>query len=205
MIDSSFIRGIIPALITPMTEREEVDENGLEKLIDFVVEAKVHGIFVAGTAGEGWALSVEEKGRIYRAAVSFARGRVPVYAGTGANATRDSIRLSETARDAGVDALSVVAPSFVTPSQDELFEYFKTVAGSVDLPMLVYDVPSRTHNELTVDLVVRLYEACDNIVGIKDSTGDFSKTMEYLRRLREPFRYVVGNDNLILPQSDCGE
>lgn len=196
-MESGFIKGIIPAIITPMTPDEKLDEPGLKRLVDFTIEAGVHGIFVAGTAGEFWALSVEEKQLLYRWAVEYAAGRVPVYAGTCANTTREAVELSQFAQEVGADCLSVLTPNYITPTQDELFDHFGAIAESVDLPILLYDLPSRTGNAMQIDLVIRLAERYKNIVGIKDSTGDFSQSLEYLRLLPPDFRVVMGKDTLI--------
>ncbi len=204
MLHPDAIRGVIPALITPMTEAAELDVKGLARLVDIVIKAGVHGVFVGGTAGEAWALSFEEKRRVFEVAADAARRRVPVFAGAGANSTREAVRLAQVAAAAGADALSVVAPSFVAPNQDELFDHYREVAAAVEMPVLLYDIPDRTGNELSVDLVLRLANECDNIVGIKDSSGDFAKTMEFLRRQPNGFRYVMGNDNLILPALQQG-
>lgn len=196
-MDARFIRGIIPAMVTPMAQDESVDEKGLKRLIDFLIRAGVHGIFAVGTAGEFWALSVEEKKRVFECTVAFTEGRAPVYLGTSANSTREAVQLSEMAQKAGADCLSVLTPCFISPNQRELFDHFSAIARSVDVPILLYDLPSRTGNALTVDTVVRLAEAHDNIVGIKDSTGDFTQSLEYLRRAPEGFRVVLGRDTLI--------
>ncbi len=192
-----FIRGIIPAMITPMTESEALDEKGLERLIDFLIDAGVHGVFAAGTAGEFWALSVEEKKNLYKWTVKLTDGRVPVYLGTGANATQEAILLSKMAEDAGADCLSILTPSFISPSQDEMFDHFAAIAQAVNVPILLYDLPSRTGNAMTVDLVVRLAETFENIVGIKDSTGDFTLSLEYLRCAPSDFKVIMGRDTLI--------
>ncbi len=196
-MDASFVHGIIPAMITPMTSAEEIDENGLKRLIDFLIEAGVHGVFAAGTAGEFWAMSMEEKTRVYNWTVQFTNKRVPVYLGTCANSTREAVVLAELAQKAGADCLSILTPSFITPTQNELFDHFGAIAKSVDLPILLYDLPSRTGNALSVDTVVRLAESFDNIVGIKDSSGDFSQSLEYLRRTPDGFRVIMGRDTLI--------
>lgn len=196
-MDAQFIRGIIPAMVTPMAQDETLDERGLKRLIDFLIDAGVHGIFAVGTAGEFWALSAEEKKRVFEWTVALTDGRVPVYLGTGANSTREAIQLSELAQDAGADCLSVLTPCFISPNQRELFDHFGAIARSVDVPILLYDLPSRTGNALTVDTVVRLSEAHDNIVGIKDSTGDFTQSLEYLRRCPDGFRVIMGRDTLI--------
>lgn len=196
-MNTDFIKGIIPAMITPMDNNEDLDVRGLKKLIDFLVGAGVHGVFAGGTAGEFWALDVDEKKRLFEETVQITAGRVPVYLGTSANSTREAIFLSKLAQKAGADCLSVLTPSFITPSQQELFNHFAEVARSVDVPILLYDLPSRTGNGFAVDTVVRLAEDYENIVGIKDSTGDFTQSLEYLRRTPDDFRVVMGRDTLI--------
>lgn len=196
-MDSTFVRGLIPALVTPMTCDEALDEAGLERLLDYVIGAGAHGVFAGGTAGEPWALSVEEKTRLYEWTVGYTAGRVPVYVGTAANCTAEAVRLAEAAQEAGADCLSVLTPFFITPGPEEMFNHFAAIARAVDLPVLLYDLPSRTGNTLSVDLVMRLATAFGNIVGIKESSGDFSRTLEYLRLAPEDFRVIMGRDTLI--------
>ena len=196
-MDSTFVRGLIPALVTPMTCDEALDEAGLERLLDYVIGAGVHGVFTGGTAGEPWALSVEEKTRLYEWTVGYTAGRVPVYVGTAANCTAEAVRLAEAAQEAGADCLSVLTPFFITPGPEEMFNHFAAIARAVDLPVLLYDLPARTGNTLSVDLVMRLATAFGNIVGIKESSGDFSRTLEYLRLAPKDFRVIMGRDTLI--------
>lgn len=196
-MDSTFVSGLIPALVTPMTCNEALDEAGLERLLDYVIDAGAHGVFTGGTAGEPWALSVEEKTRLYEWTVGYTAGRVPVYVGTAANCTAEAVRLAEAAQEAGADCLSVLTPFFITPGPEEMFDHFAAIARAVDLPVLLYDLPARTGNTLSVDLVMRLATACGNIVGIKESSGDFSRTLEYLRLAPEGFRVIMGRDTLI--------
>lgn len=197
MANTEFIRGIIPAVITPMTEDEELDEKGLEKLLDHLIGAGVHGVFTVGTAGEFWALTVEEKKRVFECTVACAKGRVPVYVGTCANTTREAVQLAEIAQEAGVDCLSVLTPVFITPNSEQMFRHYQAIANAVDLPVLLYGNPDRTNNPLPVDLVVRLAEEVENIAGIKDSSGDLTNTAEYLRRTPDDFRVLMGRDTLI--------
>ncbi len=198
-MDTTFIRGIIPAMITPMTADEELDEEGFQRIIDGLVEAGVHGIFTVGTAGEFWALTVEEKKRVFDWTVQMTGKRVPVYVGTCANTTREAVKLSELAQEAGVDCLSVLTPNYINPSQDQLFTYFAAVAKAVDIPILLYNLPARTGNTISVDLVKRLVESFDNIVGIKDSSGNFANAMALMDSTPDDFRFVMGNDAMILP------
>ena len=198
-MDASFIRGIIPAMITPMTEDEALDEKGFQTIIDGLIDAGVHGIFTVGTAGEFWALSIEEKKKIYQWTSEFVNKRVPTYVGTCANSTREAVHLSEMAQDAGVDCLSVLTPNYISPNESQMYSHYAAIATSVDLPILLYNLPARTGNVLSVNLVVRLAESFENIVGIKDSSGDFSNAMAYLFQAPQGFRFVMGNDALIYP------
>ncbi|MBM3279334.1 MAG: dihydrodipicolinate synthase family protein [Candidatus Handelsmanbacteria bacterium] len=162
-----------------------------------LIEAGVDGIFTVGTAGEFWALSIEEKKRIYQGTVAAAKGRVPVYLGTGANTTREAVRLAELAQEAGADCLSVLTPNFINPSPEELFRPYRAIARAVDLPVLLYTNPDRTGVGISADLAVRLAEEVDNIAGIKDSSGDLGLTAEYLRRTPDEFHVLMGRDTLI--------
>lgn len=197
MENTDFICGIIPAVVTPMTEDEELDERGLEQLLEHLIAAGVDGVFTVGTAGEFWALTVEEKRRVYECTVAAARGRVPVYVGTCANTTREAVELAELAQEAGADCLSVLTPLFIQPNPDQMFRHYQAVARAVALPVLLYTNPDRTGNGISPDLVVRLAEEEDNIVGIKDSSGDLTLTSEYLRRTPDGFHVLMGRDTLI--------
>lgn len=197
MNKTDFIRGIIPAVITPMTEDQEPDEKALEAHIEYLIAGGVHGIFTIGTAGEFWALTVEEKRRIFEWTVAFTKGRVPVYVGSCANTTREAVQLSQMAQEAGVDALSVLTPCFITPDESQMYAHYKAIAESVDLPIILYTNPDRTGNDLSVNLVIRLAEEVENIAGIKDSSGNMTQTHEYIRRAPEGFRTLMGRDTLI--------
>ncbi len=193
-----FIKGIIPAVITPMTEDGELDEQGLAALVEHLIAAGVHGLFTVGTAGEFWALSLAEKRRIFAWTVAHARGRVPVYVGTCANTTREAVELARAAQEAGADCVSVLTPVFITPNDAELFAHYKAIADAVpEMPVLLYGNPDRTNVKLSVDLVARLAQEVRNIVGIKDSSGDLTLTAEYIRRAPAGFRVLMGRDTLI--------
>jgi len=197
MAKTDFIRGIIPAVITPMTQDQELDEKALESHIEYLIAGGVHGIFTIGTTGEFWALTVEEKRRVFEWTVAYTKGRVPVYVGTCANTTREAVQLSEMAQEAGVDALSVLTPCFISPDEDQMFAHYKAIGEAVDLPIILYTNPDRTGIDLSVDLVVRLAEQVENIAGIKDSSGNMTQTHEYIRRAPDGFRVLMGRDTLI--------
>lgn len=191
------VKGIIPAVVTPFKENQELNEEGFRKIINYLIEGGVHGLFVCGSQGEVWTLNEEEKKRVIDVAVDEVNGRVPVYAGTGDVTTRNVITLSKYALNVGADAVSIVTPFFVRPSQDELFEHYEKVARSVDIPIVLYNNPDRTGVNLDVKTVCRLAET-DNIVGIKDSSGDLTLTAEYINSCPKNFAVVAGRDSLIL-------
>lgn len=194
------IKGIIVPILTPMHEDETVNYEELVNQIERLIAAGVHGIFVFGTNGEGYILDEEEKAEIIRVAVKAVNGRVPVYAGTGCVSTRDTIRMSQKAKELGADVLSIITPSFAAASQEELIRHFETVANAVDMPILLYNIPARTGNALAPATVQKLSQVA-NIVGAKDSSGNFDNILQYIEKTRggdKPFAVLSGNDSLIL-------
>ena len=190
-------KGIVPALITPMTATEEVDEAGLRALIERLIESGVHALFVLGTNGEFIALNEAEKLRIVKIAVDQARSRVPVIAGTGAYATRDVIDLNSKMLDVGVDAVSVITPYFNGATQQELFMHYERIARATTLPVMLYTIPAKAGVTLSVDTVRRLAEI-PNIRGIKDSGGDFDRLLQLINLRRDDFAVFTGTDSMIL-------
>jgi len=188
--------GIIPAMVTPFDSSEQLNESALATLVERLVTDGVHGVFVLGSQGEYYALDADEKRRAIEITVAAARGRVPVYAGTGANTTREAVRLTQMAEQAGADAVSVITPSFISPSQDELYEYYRSVAACTRLPVLLYSNPGRTGVSISVRLAARLAEL-DNVVGIKDSSGDLSITASFINDTPASFRVLAGRDTLV--------
>jgi 4-hydroxy-tetrahydrodipicolinate synthase len=191
-------RGIIPAMVTPIDEKGCINESALRKLTNHLIDGGSHGLFPVGSQGEFFALTFEQKKEVIRITVDETRGRVPIYAGTGAVTTREAIETTKMARDLGVSAVSVLTPYFVTPNQKELIEHYVTIAKAVpDLPILLYSNPDRTQVPFPVATVLEL-AAVDNIVGIKDSSGDMSITGEYIRLTRGMnFHVLAGRDTLI--------
>lgn len=190
-------KGIIPAIVTPFTKDKQVNEKVLRELVNYLINNGVHGIFTLGSQGEFYALEKQEKKRIMEIVVSEVRSRVPVYVGTGAITTSESIILSKMAEEIGASAVSVITPYFITPSEDELYEHFVAIAKSINLPILLYNNKERTGINISANLVVRLSHI-DNIVGIKDSSGDLTLTTEYIRRTSDNFSVLAGRDTLIL-------
>lgn len=193
------IKGIIVPLITPMNNDETINEKELRNQVNRQIENGIHGLFPLGTNGEAYALSFEEKIKVMEIVVDETRGRVPVYAGTGCVNTKDTIELSKKAKEIGVDVISVITPWFAAASQEELYEHFKEVAESVDLPIILYNIPARTGNALSPETVEKLSKI-SNIVGVKDSSGNFDNMLQYIEKTRErqDFAVLSGNDSLIL-------
>lgn len=198
-------RGIIPPIVTPFTADQELDLAGLRRHIDWQLSCGVHGIFVLGTTGEFYALDESEKQAVVAVAVAHVSGRVPVYVGTGAETTREVIRLTRMAEKEGADGVSVITPYFIKPTQAELIDHFTRVAESTSLPVVLYNNPA-TCGGLSIEpeTVARLARL-PNVVGIKDSSGDLQNTLEILRSTpAEKFSVLNGRDTLILAALQFG-
>lgn len=192
------IKGIIPPILTPMNPDESINEKELRNQVNRQIECGVHGLFPFGTNGEGYILSKMEKQRVLEVVVEETNGRVPIYAGTGCIGTKDTIEQSLMAKDIGADILSIITPSFAAASQDELYSHFSEVAKAVDLPIVLYNIPARTGNSISPDTVGKLSKI-ENIVGAKDSSGNFDNMLQYIEQTKgSDFAILSGNDSLIL-------
>ena len=187
------ITGSIVALVTPMHEDGSVDFDALRRLVDWHVEQGTDCIGVVGTTGESPTLSVEEHCEVIRVAVEHAKGRVPVMAGTGANSTREAIELSNYALKVGADCTLQVVPYYNKPTQEGMYQHFKAIAEASPIPMVLYNVPGRTVADMTHDTVLRLAQV-DNIVGIKEATGNIERAMWLAREKPEGFALYSGDD-----------
>ena len=186
-------KGSIVALITPMDERGDVDDRALARLIDFHVDAGTAAIVAVGTTGESATLDEGEHCEVIARSVEFAAGRVPIIAGTGANATAEAIRLTRCARDAGAAAALLVTPYYNKPTQAGLIAHYSAVADAVDIPQILYNVPGRTACDLLPETAAELSRV-PNIIGIKDATGDLAR-VEQLRALcGDAFALYSGDD-----------
>jgi 4-hydroxy-tetrahydrodipicolinate synthase len=193
------VRGIIPPVVTPMRPDEEVDYPKLRKFIDHQIEAGVHGIFVLGTTGECYALDADEKQKIVATAVEQVNRRVPVYAGTGAETTREAIHHTRMAQREGVDGVSVITPYFIMPNQSEVADHYRRIAESTSLPVVLYSNPSTCGGlKIEPDTVAKL-AGVKNIVAIKDSSGDLQNLIETVRLVPPDFAVLQGRDTLIAP------
>lgn len=193
------IRGIIPPVATPMQDNEDLDLPRLRSFIDHLLAAGVHGIFVLGTNSEFYAMDDDEKQRVIATAVDHVRGRAPVFAGTGAESTREAIRLTKMAEREGVQGVSVITPYFVLPSQTEIADHYRRIADNTSLPIMLYNNPATCGGvKIDVETVARLAEI-PNIRGIKDSSGDLTNTNEMIRAVPRNFSVLMGRDTLIYP------
>jgi 4-hydroxy-tetrahydrodipicolinate synthase len=184
-------------MVTPLTADDHLNEPALRRLTQHLLAGGVHGLFAVGSQGEFWALSAEEKRRVWEIVVEEANGRVPVYAGTAAVTTRECIALTQLAEKSGVDAVSVLTPFLVSPSEDELFEHYRAIAEATSLPVVLYTNPARTGVQISARLLGRL-AAVQNIVAIKDSSGNLELTAEYIGVAPPGFSVLMGRDTLIL-------
>ncbi len=187
------LTGSLVAIVTPMCADGAIDYPALRALIDWHIEQGTAAICVAGTTGEASTLSFAEQCELATATVQHVNGRVPVIAGTSANSTSEAIELSRIARDAGVDFGLSATPGYNNPSQEGLYRHYQTIAESVDLPQLLYNVPGRTGVNLNNETVLRLAQL-PNIVGIKDATGDISSGTDLLRRAPPEFAIYAADD-----------
>lgn len=184
-------------MVTPLTQDYKVNEPALRKMIDYFIKGGVHGLFVVGTSGEFYGFSPEERRSIFEITVDEAKGRIPVYAGANGITTREAVELTQLAEDCKVDAVSVLTPMFISVTQQELYDHYVSIAQSTSLPMLMYNNVTKTNVNISADTVARLSEI-KNIVGVKDSSGDFTLTGEYIRKTRgKEFSVLCGRDTLI--------
>ncbi|MBX9963095.1 MAG: 4-hydroxy-tetrahydrodipicolinate synthase [Burkholderiales bacterium] len=187
------LTGSLVAIATPMHADGGLDLDRFRRLIDWHIHNGTNGIVAVGTTGESPTVDFDEHCLLIRTAVEHGRGRVPIIAGTGANATREAIELQRFAKSAGADMALSVVPYYNKPSQEGLYRHFKAIAESTDLPTILYNVPGRTVADLQNDTVLRL-AAVKNIVGIKDATGNLERGADLLKRLPRDFAVYSGDD-----------
>jgi 4-hydroxy-tetrahydrodipicolinate synthase len=195
--------GSIVALVTPF-KGGEVDYQALENLIEFHINNHTDAILVCGTTGESPTLTFEEHEKVIEEAVRIARGRIKVIAGTGANATHEAIELSTHAQRVGADACLLVAPYYNKPTQEGLYRHFKAIAKEVSIPIILYNIPSRTGVEIAPETIYRLVKEHENIIGSKESTPNMDRISELKRLLGDNFTILSGDDSLTLPMMALG-
>ena len=194
---------VLTAMVTPFDQHGEVDYNATSILVNYLIENGSDGLVVCGTTGESPTLSTEEKVELFKFVVSVVNGRVPVIAGTGSNNTRASISLTKLAESTGVDGIMLVTPYYNKPSQEGLYQHFKAIAETTSLPVMLYNIPSRSVVNMSVETVVRLSEIA-NIVAIKEASGNLDAMSEIINQTANNFSLYSGDDGLALPVLSIG-
>jgi 4-hydroxy-tetrahydrodipicolinate synthase len=205
-MDTDFIRGIIPPIVTPITADEKPDEPALRNHIEYMIAAGISGILAFGSNGEFYMLEEDEMEVILKIILDQVKDRAPVYMGVGAVRTSKCMRLARLGARLGARGVSVLQPMFIKPTEDELKSHFEAIARAVpDIPVLLYNNPGRTGYPISQAVVEDLARRVPNIVGMKDSSGDLTETMEFIRRNRDVgFKVLVGKDTLIYPGLEVG-
>ncbi|MFH2132361.1 MAG: 4-hydroxy-tetrahydrodipicolinate synthase [bacterium] len=198
------LRGVYTAVITPFDTQGNIDETAYRNLIDFQIENGIDGLVPCGTTGESPTLSHEEHDRLIEITVDHVNKRVPVIAGTGSNSTREAIRLTTHAKKAGVDAVMLVNPYYNKPTQKGLFLHFREIANAVDIPCMVYNIKGRTGVNLETDTLMELCAACENIIAVKEASGDLEQIKSVIARRRNGFSVMSGDDNIALKLIEAG-
>lgn len=202
-LDDTFLRGSYPPLITPF-RNGEVDLRKFAELVERQVAEGSHGVLVAGTTAEPSSLTLAERTELVRVAVGAVAGRVPVVAATGSQSYAETVELTTQAEKAGADALLVVTPYYIKPSQQGLVEYFAAVARHTSLPLMIYHIPGRAAVSVTTATIVKIAERAPNLVGMKHAANDLELVTEVLSRLGAGFRIFCGLEALSLPMLAIG-
>ena len=193
MSNAPLLQGSIVALVTPMNNYGEVDFENLKQLVEYHVQAGTDAIVSVGTTGESATLSIEENVKVILKTVEFAAGRIPVIAGTGANATSDAVTMTKLLNNSGIVGCLSVVPYYNKPTQEGMYQHFKAIAECTDIPQILYNVPGRTGSDLLPETVGRL-SAIPNIIGIKEATGDISRVQKIKQLAGKDFFVFSGDD-----------
>ncbi|MGP4082041.1 2,4-dihydroxyhept-2-ene-1,7-dioic acid aldolase [Pseudalkalibacillus sp. R45] len=198
------LRGSIAPIITPFKEDDAVDHDTLKDLINWHIESGSHGISVTGTTGEPSSLTLEERVEVMETAMKTVNGRVPFVPGTGSTNHQETLYLTKKAKEIGADAAMVIVPYYNKPSQHALYKHFKTIADTVDIPIIIYNIPGRTAVNMDVKTIARLNEDCENIIGIKESNKDFEHVNRVLLNCGRDFLLYSGIELLCYPMLAIG-
>ncbi len=192
-------KGTVTAIVTPFNSDLTVDYDCFKKLIDFQIEGGIDSIVVCGSTGEAATLSAKERMSLIITAVEHANGRVPIIAGTGSNNTAASIDMTIVAKEHGADAVLLVAPYYNKPSQEGLYNHFLAISEHVDIPQIIYNVPSRSGVNISPETQIKIAETCKNVVATKEASGDLEQMMEIIKYAPEGFSLLCGDDSLTIP------
>ena len=200
----AIFKGAGVAIVTPMYDNEEVNYDKLEEIINWQIDEGTDSIIICGTTGESSTLSMEEHRNVIKAAVEFTKHRVPVVAGTGSNCTKTAIQLSQEAEEDGADGLLIVTPYYNKASQAGLVKHYSQIADSTKLPIIMYNVPGRTGCNLLPETVATLYNSKENIVGLKEATGNMAQASQTMYLTDGKLDLYSGEDGLVLPLMSIG-
>ena len=203
MSNAPLLQGSIVALVTPMNNHGEVDFENLKQLVEYHVQAGTDAIVSVGTTGESATLSIEENVKVILKTVEFAAGRIPVIAGTGANATSEAVTMTKLLNNSGIEGCLSVVPYYNKPTQEGMYQHFKAIAECTDIPQILYNVPGRTGSDLLPETVGRL-SAIPNIIGIKEATGDISRVQKIKQLAGKDFFVFSGDDASCLEAMKLG-
>ncbi|WP_408010606.1 2,4-dihydroxyhept-2-ene-1,7-dioic acid aldolase [Pseudalkalibacillus sp. A8] len=198
------LRGSIAPIITPFKEDDSLDLDTLKSLIEWHIESGSHGISVTGTTGEPSSLTLEERVQVMETAAKTVNGRIPFVPGTGSTNHQETLYLTKKAKEIGADAAMVIVPYYNKPSQHALYKHFKTIADTVDIPIIIYNIPGRTAVNMDVKTIARLNEDCGNIIGIKESNKDFEHVNRVLLNCGRDFLLYSGIELLCYPMLAIG-
>jgi 4-hydroxy-tetrahydrodipicolinate synthase len=196
------LKGIYTALVTPFKDGK-LDEKAFKNLIEFQLKGGINGVVPCGTTGEAPTLSFEEHEKVIELAVKYVNGKVPVIAGTGSNSTQEAIELTKGAKKLGANFCLLTTPYYNKPTQEGLYQHFKTIADAVNIPLILYNIPGRTGINMTPETVFRL-SRIKNIVGIKEAAGSLAQVSDIYRLTKGKFTILSGDDNLFLPMMSVG-
>ncbi len=195
--------GVFTALVTPFNSKKELDKEALKKIVNFQLKKGISGLVPVGTTGESPTVTHEENLEVVEIVVKETAGKVPVIAGTGSNSTDEAIKMTKLAKAVGADASLQVAPYYNKPTQEGLYRHFMTIADTVDLPMMVYNIKGRTGVNIETDTLMKL-AAHENIVAVKEASGDLNQMMDVINRKPADFDVLSGDDNIALPLTLMG-
>ncbi len=199
------LRGAMTAVVTPFKDDvTQVDWEAFEKLIAAQLDGKINGLVPCGTTGETPTLSDAEQREVIQRTAKLAKGKVPIVAGTGSNDTKKSITASKAALEAGADAVMIVMPYYNKPSQEGMYQHVTQIASAVGCPIILYNIPGRSGVELSADTTLRILDAADNVISVKDATGNVAYCQEVLRRAGDRIQLMSGDDPMTLPMLSVG-
>ena len=196
--------GSIPALVTPFKKNGSIDEERLRFLINWHIRNKSDAILVCGTTGESATLSHDEHKHVVKIAVQEARGRIPIIAGAGSNSTREALDLAQFAKKVKADAILVITPYYNKPTQEGLYQHYKTISHKVSIPLIIYNVPSRTGTNILPQTVARIYKDCKTVIGIKEASGSLDQITRLMALVDNRFILLSGSDEITLPILSVG-